>query len=290
MWPPFFDLSNMCPYPIYVHKHGIDVPCGKCGYCLRRSINDWVLRCKYEHQRSYESYFLTLTFSEVPDGLLVDSKSFRRPLQLFFKRCRKYGLSFRYFAIGDYGDTYGRPHYHVLFYSDVPVDTDLVHSLWSSKKYQENGFVKVDRYSVHRCRYVVEYALLGRLDHHVDSGRPKPFTVMSKRPAIGSSFLTKERVRYHRYVDGMLSDEGFKYALPRYYRKKIFNFNSKTGLGFRYQGFEDIVEKTKTQVKALSKFHPDPESYLVQRRMRSADQYLFKLRERKKQKNKLYVG
>lgn len=278
----------MCPYPIYVHKHGIDVPCGKCGYCLRRSINDWVIRCKYEHMKCHSAYFLTLTFSEVPEGLLDDAKSFRRPLQLFFKRCRKFGLSFRYFAIGDYGDTYGRPHYHVLFYSDIPVDTDLIHSLWSSKTHQENGFVKVDLYSVHRCRYVVEYALLGRLDHDASSGKPKPFTVMSKRPAIGSSFLTKERFNFHRSGHPMISDEGFKYALPRYYRKKIFNFNAKTGLGFKYLGGEDIVKRTEQQVKALSSYHPDPATYLVLRRMRSADQYLAKLRMRKKLKNKLY--
>lgn len=272
----------------------MDVPCGHCGYCLRRRINDWVLRCKNEMKRSPYSYFLTLTFTKVPD--LSDKfigkrqtrvNGFKYPLQLFFKRCRKFKLKFRYLAIGDYGDTFGRPHYHVLYFSDIPVDTDLVHSLWSSSTHQENGFVTVDRISVHRVRYVVEYGLLAKLDWDKSDVRQAPFFLMSKRPAIGNNYITSAMVRYHRHADPMYRDGSFQYALPRFYRKKIFNYNSKTGLGFRYQGSDDIVVRTQQQVKALAKFHPDSATYLAQRRMLSADRYLNKLRERKRQKNKM---
>ena len=46
-------------------------------------------------------------------------------LQNFFKRLRKitttqYDANFKYFAIGEYGSEFFRPHYHVLLYFDSP--------------------------------------------------------------------------------------------------------------------------------------------------------------------------
>lgn len=276
----------------------IDVPCGQCGYCLRRRINDWVIRCKQELKRSPYSYFVTLTFSEVPEvvyqGKVQIGKQevdgFKYPLQCYFKRLRKYGFKFRYLAIGDYGDTFGRPHYHILFFCDTFCDTDLLHQLWSSPKHQENGFVTVDRISVNRIRYVVEYGLLARLDVDETLKSP-PFVVCSKKPAIGSNYLTVEALRYHRKVKAMMRDEGFEYALPRYYKKKIFSYGSSSlHLGIKVQApdfKEDMVIRTMRQVKALAAHHRKPMEYLIERRESSAASYLNKLRERKKLKNKL---
>lgn len=59
--------------------------------------------------------FVTLTYADDP-GLLTDKY---RHLQLLFKQLRNYE-KFRYFAIADYGDKFGRGHWHALLFGPSP--------------------------------------------------------------------------------------------------------------------------------------------------------------------------
>ena len=44
----------------------------------------------------------------------------------FIKRLRaRVGAPIRYFACGEYGDKFSRPHYHVIFFTDGGVDVEL---------------------------------------------------------------------------------------------------------------------------------------------------------------------
>lgn len=56
--------------------------------------------------------FLTLTYAEDPISLQKDH------LQKFFKRGRKAGFFFRYYACGEYGEELGRPHFHVCLFGE----------------------------------------------------------------------------------------------------------------------------------------------------------------------------
>ena len=88
-----------CPFPIYVKKIQLYVPCGKCGACLKRAISDWSLRLKQEMKVSTAAYFTTLTYETSPTMELC-----KLDLQKYFKRLRKLGFKFSYFALGDYGE------------------------------------------------------------------------------------------------------------------------------------------------------------------------------------------
>lgn len=69
--------------------------------------------------------FLTLTYAEDPISLRKDD------LQKFFKKARKAGFFFRYYACGEYGDELGRPHFHVCLFGEDFADDRY---FWATRK------------------------------------------------------------------------------------------------------------------------------------------------------------
>lgn len=96
-----------------------EYPCGQCMPCRITKRQSWTFRILAEMLEWPYVYFVTLTYDDVhlPEWGSLCS----RDLTLFFKRLRKRGFVFRYFAVGEYGDRTYRPHYHVVFYSESPI-------------------------------------------------------------------------------------------------------------------------------------------------------------------------
>lgn len=124
------------------------VPCGKCVYCCSLRQQDWVTRMSMQSITSKYTYFVTLTFSsdflrsdsKIADFLMtIENKGkllpllvHKKPLQDFIKRLRNYTkYDFKYFAVGEYGDTYSRPHYHLLVWSDDLINYNDIAKAWS---------------------------------------------------------------------------------------------------------------------------------------------------------------
>jgi len=64
-----------------------------------------------------ENLFITLTYSD--ENLPAKSSLKKKHLQLFLKKLRKRLKSkIRYFAVGEYGDRKGRPHYHLILFGN----------------------------------------------------------------------------------------------------------------------------------------------------------------------------
>lgn len=100
----------------------IKLPCGKCIGCRLERSRKWAMRCVYEAQQYQENSFLTLTYA--PEFLPEGGTLVKRDLQLFFKRLRKSfpDVKIRYFACGEYGEQFARPHYHVILFGFCPPD------------------------------------------------------------------------------------------------------------------------------------------------------------------------
>ena len=128
------------------------VACGQCSHCLENRRSEWLLRLSYEIKVSYLSSHVTLQFD---DDHLGDNVLSKRDLQLFFKRLRKAGLEFSYYAIGEYGTNDKRKHHHVAFFVKSPISFEhfkmLVDSAWP------NGYVFYTRLTRRRCAYVLHY-------------------------------------------------------------------------------------------------------------------------------------
>lgn len=273
----------MCPYPIYLKKNDLYVPCGKCGACLRRSIGDYTIRCQVEWRHSLACYFVTLTYEKDPLQL------YKSDLQSYFKRLRKVGFRFSYFALGDYGDTYGRPHYHVIFFAKGYFNPEHLWFQWiSGSQVRRRGFVQVSPLSVGRIAYTVRYGYLAKLDWDKSDPRQRPFFLMSRRPAIGSQFLSDAKKRFLRSNDFWYYPDGrYKKALPRYFKNKIFPGKIENLLHAEvYASLSE--ERRKKIVDEFSRTNPlNPDSKWIERLQRNADNYLSQLRIQKKLKNKL---
>lgn len=222
-----------CDTPFYVlPKAGIEkvpVPCGKCPNCKLNRVNGWVFRMLQEELRSETSHFVTLTYDTrfVPiteNGFMTLRK---RDFQLFMKRLRKAisidypNVRLKYYAVGEYGTKYKRPHYHAILFN-VP-DTRYIVEAWSIGS-DPIGGVNIGSVSGDSIAYTMKYIDKSSWKRsHARDDREKEFPLMSKR--IGANYLTDQTVAYHKadltrcYI---LRPGGHRIAMPRYYKDKIY--------------------------------------------------------------------
>ena len=107
-----------------VNLNGVELQCGKCIACRIAKSNEWGTRIYHELDYYPESCFLTLTYDE--EHLPDDYGLHKKHLQDFFKRLRKNtGKKIKYYAVGEYGENYDRPHYHCIM---LAIDRD-----WETK-------------------------------------------------------------------------------------------------------------------------------------------------------------
>lgn len=124
----------------------------------------------------------------------------------------------RYFAVGEYGGETERPHYHAIIFN-IP-ETDPVKLKILISNAWEKGHIVLgdlnDKTIHYTCKYIFKQKLW-------KGDRPKPFRLMSTRPAIGNNYLNSH-IQYHYEGDRFYYlDHGIKRHLPRYYRKKMFD-------------------------------------------------------------------
>lgn len=203
-----------CISPVYVRKVMMHVPCGKCAFCLKKAIDAWCLRLAHEMEVSSSAFFLTLTYDEkhVPEGGNLS----KRDLQLFIKRLRKRNKGIRYFAVGEYGTQFERPHYHLVLFNLV--DLELVTESWRDSNMEPIGFVKGSRATLGRIRYMVSYMATPV----VENGKVKPFRLMSRNPGLGFNYVKKWKHWHRARSDSVIYVFDCANAMPRYYKDKIY--------------------------------------------------------------------
>ena len=223
-----FVYDMQCTNPVRISKNldrvkfpdGLLVPCGKCLSCRIAKRSEWAMRMIHELDNFNCAVFVTLTYDEEhfpPHGSLVVSD-----LQKFFKRLRKEvsssGNSIRYFACGEYGDRFGRPHYHAIIFglSQSKRDKDLISSKWPFGRCYY-GSAEPDS-----IRYVAQYIdkkFSGDLakTEYDEKKRAPVFRVSSL--GLGKAYLEKNREQLTQM--GYCTVRGVMHSLPRYYLNKL---------------------------------------------------------------------
>lgn len=213
----------------------LKLPCGQCIGCRLEKSRQWAVRCMHEKRMHEDSSFVTLTYDDfhLPEGgTLV-----KRDLQLFMKRLRKkFGRGIRFYACGEYGDDVLRPHYHLLLFNlDFPdkkprakakggqtlFDSEVLRELWP---YGHNFIGEV---TFESCAYVARY-IIKKITGPVSEAhyqtvtkygeiidRIPEFTVMSRRPGIGSSFFDQYFSEVYAYDSVVMN--GHESKPPRFY-------------------------------------------------------------------------
>lgn len=250
-----------CLTPIYLSKQDMVVPCGKCPFCAATRRSDWTTRLEYEARLHLVKKFVTLTYANPHLHWAHGNPQLdKRDLQLWFKRVRKTGVKIRYYAVGEYGSTTYRPHYHIILFGDV---TDqCIRDSWPL------GQVHIGTVTQASIRYTLGYIVnkSWKHTHH----RVPPFSLMSLKPGLGSNYMSKAMIEWHRsdrrnYV---LLD-GVKRHLPRYYKTKIFSKIDLVRIAVRDQKqvFKNLVEWIRHPKRARM---ADPLSYLKEQKLRLA--------------------
>jgi len=142
----------------------VPVKCGRCIGCRLDKSKEWALRCVHEAQMHSENCFITLTFNEDYVKGSVDPQDLKLFLDRFRKRISPRRI--RYFACGEYGEKYLRPHYHMcIFGFDFP-DKVLIsqghHKLYSSEMLSDlwsYGFSSIGDLTFDSAAYVARYVL-----------------------------------------------------------------------------------------------------------------------------------
>jgi hypothetical protein len=212
----------------------VELPCGKCSGCVQARASEWALRCEHEAKQWDWNFFLTLTYDN--DHLPRGGSLSLHDLQTFWKRARLKWPGFRYFACGEYGEQLERPHYHALLFNFHPGDL-VRRDLQGGKLVYESreltsvwglGLLQLDPFSGRAAQYVCNYVrkrVVVGADAHYD-GRLPEFQVMSRRPGIGSGFISK--FVSDVYPDGFVTRPGGgRCAAPRYYDTVLERVNPR---------------------------------------------------------------
>lgn len=122
-----------CKSPFFVKDAQVLVGCGRCLFCRIKKRNKWTARLILENACHSSSIFVTLTYSN--EFLPSPPSVSKRELQLFLKRLRKAlgDKKIRYYACGEYGDTFLRPHYHLIIFGmgNTPEEVELIDKAWN---------------------------------------------------------------------------------------------------------------------------------------------------------------
>lgn len=243
----------LCTQPRTLVSYGPEpriVGCGKCNNCRVNRKRQWVGRLLLEAQTHPGVSFATLTYRtkflptvRAPDGEFLGNLC-PEHLSGFIKRLRfhildEFDLYARHFSVGEYGERYGRPHYHCLIFGPRREVADwAVRKAWCDPVTGEQlGRVQVDEFTEGRAAYIVSYGLKGwtrptSSTEKLLRNRHPEFTRMSRRPGIGAPFipqlarmmLTVEG-RHHLGETGDVADcyrlAGKTWPLDDYMKRKL---------------------------------------------------------------------
>ena len=223
----------------------VSLPCGQCIGCRLERSRQWAMRCMHEAQLHQNNCFITLTYDDT--HLPSDQSLHYRDFQLFIKRLRKRypTTKISYYMAGEYGESFGRPHYHACIFgldfhdkklwkrtpagSLIYRSSDL-ETLWPFG-YSSIGDVNFES-AAYVARYIMKKQTGKEAEKHyqysdLETGEiiqmTPEFNKMSLKPAIGLNWYKKYQsdVYPHDYV--VL--RGQKIKPPKYYDNLYKNDN-----------------------------------------------------------------
>lgn len=217
----------------------VTVPCGQCIGCRLERARQWAVRCVHEASLHEHNCFLTLTYSpeHLPKSINMETGEIaagdfpslnKRDIVLFMKSLRKkFGAGIRFLQCGEYGESYGRPHHHVLLFNfDFPdkrfhrraggynlYRSAALESLWTK------GLSEIGSLTFESAAYVARYItkkVTGECSDEVYSGRLPEYITMSRRPGIGRLWLDRNINNVYP-LDRIYVRPGLLARPPKYY-------------------------------------------------------------------------
>lgn len=213
-----------------------DFSCGKCIGCLLDRSRDWATRISCESQFHDSNSFITLTYSDanLPENGSLDFEH----LRYFFVHLRKYlyttfGIYVRYFACGEYGTNYLRPHYHVclhgfsFLHDRQPVSRSNGNILYNSAtlaKLWPHGMSWIGDLTYESAAYTARYVLKKSFGYFANpdkyDGKVPEAVRMSLKPGLANKFFDRYFSDIYPH-DFVVLLNGRKVKPPRYFDKLL---------------------------------------------------------------------
>lgn len=215
-------------------KREFQLPCGQCIGCRITRQRNWAIRCMHEASLHEHSCFITLTY---------DDKNFEPSLryddfQRFMKRLRKKIGKVRFYACGEYGEEYRRPHFHAILFGWWPSDAQYISpDKFESKTLRDVwglGNTSFGNVTYESAAYVAGYVLKKvtgkRAESHYETTDVRTGEIiqlepemgkMSLKPGIGRLWFEKYWKEVYGARDGVVMKGGFMYPAPKYYDKLL---------------------------------------------------------------------
>lgn len=233
----------------------VNLPCGRCIGCRLERSRQWAIRCVHEASLYQKNCFITLTFNDenLPSNGSLDVKIF----QDFMKRLReKFGAGIRFFHCGEYGENFGRPHYHACIFNfdfedkydwrktqsgQTVYRSEMLEKLWPFGN-SEIGDVTFES-AAYVARYITKKITGPDADEHYQGRKPE-YTTMSRRPGIGKGWF--DMFTSDVYPSDAVVIRGKEIKPPKYYDRQ-FEIAYPTDYDklkrIRKQKAEDMAEK-----------------------------------------------
>jgi len=228
----------------------LDLPCGQCTGCRIERSRQWAVRCMHEASLHKENCFLTLTLDDdhLPDDLSLNVRTF----QLFMKKLRKQfkNQTIRFYHCGEYGEKYGRPHYHALLfnfnfpdkiYSETSPSGERLYKSAILDRLWSNGRARIGTVTFNSAAYVSRYIMKKQnisekstnaaISNYYDRyeyinpktgqivWRKPEYNTMSRRPGIGAGWYQKYKTDVYPH-DFVVLRDGKKIRPPKFYDRQ----------------------------------------------------------------------
>jgi len=204
----------------------VPVGCGKCIECMKQKSRNWMIRLQEEIKSDNSGYFVTLTFSTESlislsksinlTGYELDNEISKLGVRYFLERWRKkYKKSIKHWLVTELGHgTTEHVHIHGLLYTKNPED---ISNIWNY------GYVFIGDYvNIKTINYIVKY--VSKIDKQ--HSQYKPIILCSK--GIGRAYFVRSDWHLNKFKGSKTNElyknaQGYKIALPIYYRNKIYD-------------------------------------------------------------------
>ena len=215
----------------------LTVSCKQCTGCRQEYARQWAMRNIHEASLWLNNIFITLTYND--QNLPEHNKLVKKDFQDFMKRLRKHKKAntknpIRFFHCGEYGEKFGRPHYHAILFNTnfndrkpIPGQKNLTTSD-TLKKLWGKGHVSIGDVTFQSASYVAGYVqkkINGKQkeDHYrrIDKTTgetwvlPQEYATMSRRPGIAGLWFAKHKKDV--YPSDNIHINGKEMRPPKYY-------------------------------------------------------------------------
>lgn len=224
------------------------IPCGRCMECRLEYSRQWANRQMLEAATTSNNWFLTLTYDDehlpknskgYPTLVKTDVKKFMKDLREYW--FYHYGITgIRFFAAGEYGDTSGRPHYHINMFN-LPIqdaeflfqknnkpyfDSKIIDKIWNK------GFVVIGELNwdtaAYVARYVVKKAKGATSSVYQELDIQPEFCQMSTHPGIARMYYDANKDTIYKY--DKITVPGGKRVRPSHYYDKLYDIDDPCSL------------------------------------------------------------